>query len=554
MRDPDQVASRSSSDVVAAPRPARRRRQQRRRLARRRRPPTRRRASARRSSASTSSRPLHVAQAANRVMQDQAEGGSIVNIASVSGAAPVARHGRLRRRQGRAAQPHPDPRRRVGAEGAGERGVRRAGGHRRQPRPLRRRRRASAGWRPRFRSGRFATPADVADAVVFLASPLGGLRQRRQPRAARRRRVAGVPPRPPRAETAQPTTVAEVDGPVAGGRRQRWSDPLTDTSRRSSVAAPRAESDSSPRRAGPGDGDDEPASMRVRPPDVGRRSGRLGDVPAARRRCRPRRVADGRRTAVAIGAARCAAGPIAVEGRRARGRRARNTSSRPSPSKSPTVAVGRSGAADGRLDDRARPSPARTVQTHDRRAGTVEAPSCGRCSVDRRATSPGRSQHAVPTAAVAGRSADHRDASRPARSPARRPYEIVVGAARGRGRHQKMSSRPSPSKSPARPAREPPTSVLAPSRRRGSAAMERAVGGADTRRRIQARCRRSRRRAPTERRSTRIGPSPPAATTDVPALPSRATRARAVVAEGARRPALPVAGTGCDPAGPYGAR
>ena len=47
-----------------------------------------------------------VAQRANAIMQEQPEGGAIVNIASVSGTRPSPGHRRLRRRQGRAAQPH----------------------------------------------------------------------------------------------------------------------------------------------------------------------------------------------------------------------------------------------------------------------------------------------------------------------------------------------------------------------------------------------------------------------------------------------------------------
>ena len=52
--------------------------------------------------------PFYCAQAANRVMQDQPEGGSIVNIGSVSGLRPVAGDGRLRGGQGRTDQPDPD--------------------------------------------------------------------------------------------------------------------------------------------------------------------------------------------------------------------------------------------------------------------------------------------------------------------------------------------------------------------------------------------------------------------------------------------------------------
>ena len=99
VRDAEQVDSRDRGHRRA--RPARRAGQQRRRLARGR----RRDASPRFSAAIIELNllaPLHFAQRANAVMQKQETGGLIVNIASVSGAAPVAGHRRVRRRQGRA--------------------------------------------------------------------------------------------------------------------------------------------------------------------------------------------------------------------------------------------------------------------------------------------------------------------------------------------------------------------------------------------------------------------------------------------------------------------
>jgi NAD(P)-dependent dehydrogenase (short-subunit alcohol dehydrogenase family) len=114
--------------------------------------------------------PLHVAQAANRVMQAQAEGGSIINIASVSGTRPspgtaaygAAKAGLLNLTQSLAMEWGPKVRVNAiiaglieteaaadhygGAEGVGRVGA---------MLPL----------------GRMGTGADIADAVVFLAGP-----------------------------------------------------------------------------------------------------------------------------------------------------------------------------------------------------------------------------------------------------------------------------------------------------------------------------------------------------------------------------------------------
>ena len=115
--------------------------------------------------------PLYVAQAANRVMQGQAQGGSIINIASVSGTRPspgtaaygAAKAGLLNLTQSLAMEW--GPRVRVNAiiagliatESAaqhygGNQGVARAGA----ALPL----------------GRMGTGGDIADAVMLLASPL----------------------------------------------------------------------------------------------------------------------------------------------------------------------------------------------------------------------------------------------------------------------------------------------------------------------------------------------------------------------------------------------
>ena len=115
--------------------------------------------------------PLHVAQAANRVMQGQPDGGAVVNISSVSGLRPspgtaaygAAKAGLLSLTQTLAVEWAPKVRVNAVSAGlvatadsldhyGGEAGVARVAA----PVP----------------AGRFGTPADVADAVVFLASPL----------------------------------------------------------------------------------------------------------------------------------------------------------------------------------------------------------------------------------------------------------------------------------------------------------------------------------------------------------------------------------------------
>jgi NAD(P)-dependent dehydrogenase (short-subunit alcohol dehydrogenase family) len=114
---------------------------------------------------------IHVAQAANRVMQGQADGGSIVNITSVSGLRPspnssaygAAKAGLINLTTTLAVEWAPKVR--VNACTAGlvatEESLEWYGGQEGLDRvaatvPL----------------ARFASPADVADAVVFLASPL----------------------------------------------------------------------------------------------------------------------------------------------------------------------------------------------------------------------------------------------------------------------------------------------------------------------------------------------------------------------------------------------
>jgi NAD(P)-dependent dehydrogenase (short-subunit alcohol dehydrogenase family) len=115
--------------------------------------------------------PLHVAQAANRVMQDQARGGAIVNITSVSALRPspgtaaygAAKAGLLSLTQSLAVEWAPKVR--VNAVSAGLVATEDSLDHYGGADGLAR----VAATVP---SGRFATPRDVADAVVFLASPL----------------------------------------------------------------------------------------------------------------------------------------------------------------------------------------------------------------------------------------------------------------------------------------------------------------------------------------------------------------------------------------------
>lgn len=115
--------------------------------------------------------PLHVAQAANRVMQQQASGGAIVNVGSVSGLRPspgtaaygAAKAGLVNLTQSLAVEWAPKVRVCCVTAGlvatpdsldhyGGEEGVARI-----------------AATVP---AGRFGTPRDIADAVAFLASPL----------------------------------------------------------------------------------------------------------------------------------------------------------------------------------------------------------------------------------------------------------------------------------------------------------------------------------------------------------------------------------------------
>jgi len=117
--------------------------------------------------------PLHVAQAVNRVMQEQDSGGSIVNVASVSALRPspgtaaygAAKAGLLSLTQTLAVEWAPKVR--VNAVSAGVFASEDCLDHYGGSEGLAR----VAATVP---SGRFGAPGEVADAVVFLASPLAG--------------------------------------------------------------------------------------------------------------------------------------------------------------------------------------------------------------------------------------------------------------------------------------------------------------------------------------------------------------------------------------------
>jgi NAD(P)-dependent dehydrogenase (short-subunit alcohol dehydrogenase family) len=115
--------------------------------------------------------PLQVAQAANRVMQEQADGGSIVNIASVSGIRPspttaaygAAKAGLLNLTQTLAVEWAPKVR--VNAVTAGLIRTELAGVHYGNEEGI-----AAVGATVPL--GRMGEPSDVASACLFLASPL----------------------------------------------------------------------------------------------------------------------------------------------------------------------------------------------------------------------------------------------------------------------------------------------------------------------------------------------------------------------------------------------
>jgi NAD(P)-dependent dehydrogenase (short-subunit alcohol dehydrogenase family) len=117
--------------------------------------------------------PLHCAQAANAVMQGQPQGGSIVNIGSVSGIRPspgsaaygAAKAGLINLTQTLAVEWA--PRVRVNCVSAGLVATEAADGHYGGADGM-------AQVAATVPMGRFGTPADVAGLCLFLASPLAG--------------------------------------------------------------------------------------------------------------------------------------------------------------------------------------------------------------------------------------------------------------------------------------------------------------------------------------------------------------------------------------------
>jgi NAD(P)-dependent dehydrogenase (short-subunit alcohol dehydrogenase family) len=115
--------------------------------------------------------PLHCAQAANAVMQSQAEGGSIVNIASVSALRPspgtaaygAAKAGLISLTQSLAVEWA--PRVRVNALSAGLVATESADDHYGGPA-------GTAAVAATVPLGRFGTPGDIAGICLFLSSPL----------------------------------------------------------------------------------------------------------------------------------------------------------------------------------------------------------------------------------------------------------------------------------------------------------------------------------------------------------------------------------------------
>ena len=138
--------------------------------------------------------PLHVAQAANAVMQDQPDGGSIIMIGSVSGIRPspgTAAYGAAKAGLHHLATSLAvewAPKVRVNSVVAGPGSDRAAAAAHYRDAAGRRR------WRATVPLGRLATPGDVA-APACSWPPRWRLIQRRRPAGARRRRAARVPGR-----------------------------------------------------------------------------------------------------------------------------------------------------------------------------------------------------------------------------------------------------------------------------------------------------------------------------------------------------------------------
>ena len=138
--------------------------------------------------------PLWCAQSAHKVMAVQEDGGSIVNMSSVSGLRPSPGASAYGAAKAGLINLTSDARRRVGPARAGQLRERRAARHRRRRRVLRRPRRPRAG------GGHRAARADGHARGRGPGLPVPGqprrlLRLGRQPGAPRRRGAAGVPAR-----------------------------------------------------------------------------------------------------------------------------------------------------------------------------------------------------------------------------------------------------------------------------------------------------------------------------------------------------------------------
>ena len=154
--------------------------------------------------------PLYCAQAANSFMQEQEDGGSIVNITSVSGIRPspgssaygAAKAGLINLTQTLAVEWAPKVR--VNSVSAGLVATEAADEYYGGPEGMAR----VAATVP---LGRFGTPEDVAGPCLFLASPLAGYVTGANSGGPRRRRVAGLPGR-----GGRPAPVDPRPGPFPG--------------------------------------------------------------------------------------------------------------------------------------------------------------------------------------------------------------------------------------------------------------------------------------------------------------------------------------------------
>ena len=160
--------------------------------------------------------PLWCAQSAHKVMAVQEDGGSIVNVASVSGLRPspgasaygAAKAGLINLTTTLAVEWAPLVR--VNCVTAGLLDTGAGDDYYGGPGGLER----VAATVP---LGRMGTPEDVAQACLFLASPGRLVRLGGQPRPPRRGRVAGLPARAGRGVTGRTAPGAVVPGTRAGG-------------------------------------------------------------------------------------------------------------------------------------------------------------------------------------------------------------------------------------------------------------------------------------------------------------------------------------------------